>query len=282
MSDVEIVILTSSELRHDFVRTAFGLADGITVCKTYREGLSGTALESARKSSSDVQIDHLERRARSEHDFFDPFVSLAKDRSNPVDIPRGDINTEACFREITDIDPDLLVAYGCSIIEDPLLSAYEGRFLNVHLGLSPYYRGAGTNFWPLVDGAPEYVGATFMHLDEGIDTGDIIHQIRARVHPGDSPHTIGNRMISDMTRAYISLVRRFKELEPVPELPEPSETHYYRSEDFSETATRQLYRNFEEGLVETYLNERNERVADVPIVTNPALEDEGIVAESWI
>ena len=39
------------------------------------------------------------------------------------------------------------------------------------------------------------VGATFMYIDAGIDTGEIIHQIRADIVIGDSPHSIGNRLI---------------------------------------------------------------------------------------
>jgi methionyl-tRNA formyltransferase len=169
------------------------------------------------------------------------------------------------------------VAYGCSLIKDPLLSEYEGRFLNVHLGLSPYYRGTGTNFWPLVNGEPEYIGATFMHIDEGVDTGEIIHQLRARVHPGDNPHDIGNRLIADVGRLYPELVRRFDELHPVEQPPEPDEEHYYRSADYSPAATAQLYENFENGLVEEYRQHRDERVADVPIVKHPVLDEETLL-----
>src|SRR5690606_10372264 len=103
-----------------------------------------------------------------------------------------------------------------SLIREPLLSAFQGRFLNVHLGLSPYYRGSGTNFWPLVNGEPEFVGATFMHIDAGVDTGEVIHQIRARIFPGDTPHQIGNRLIADMARVYAALIRDFDRLERMP------------------------------------------------------------------
>jgi len=48
------------------------------------------------------------------------------------------------------------------------------------LGLSPYYLGSGTNYWPLVNEKPEFVVATFMHIDTDIDTEEIIHQIRAK------------------------------------------------------------------------------------------------------
>ncbi|MDR9382125.1 MAG: formyltransferase family protein, partial [Natronomonas sp.] len=186
------------------------------------------------------------------------------------------------YEEITDLDPDLLVAYGCSIVRGPLLSEFRGRFLNVHLGLSPYYRGTGTNFWPLVNGEPEYVGATFMYIDEGVDTGEIVHQIRARVYPDDTPHQVGNRLIADMTRTYIKIVRRFDALKPVDKPSEPEDSNYYRRDDYTTEATRKLYQNFGSGLVERYLEEREDRIRAVPIVSNPALDDFDVAADSSV
>ncbi|MGI9413035.1 MAG: formyltransferase family protein, partial [Hyphomicrobiales bacterium] len=147
------------------------------------------------------------------------------------------------------------------------------RFLNVHLGLSPYYRGSGTNFFPLVDGAPAYVGATFMYLDAGIDTGEIIHQIRARVFPGDTPHQIGNRLIGDVAVVYAELIRRFDALEPVLPPAEPETARLCKRKDFTEAATVRLYEQFDGGMIARYLAETETRHARVPIARNPVLAD---------
>ena len=123
--------------------------------------------------------------------------------------------------------------YGCSIIQEPLLSVFDGRFVNVHLGLSPYYRGSGTNFWPLVNKEPEFVGATFMHIDSGIDTGEIIHQIRADYFWGDTPSSIGNRLILKMSATLKDLILNFDNLHV--NLPKAStcESKVYKKIDFS-------------------------------------------------
>ena len=52
--------------------------------------------------------------------------------------------------------------------------------------------------WPLVNNEPEYIGVTYMFIDENIDTGDIIHQIRPNLYQHDNVHTLGNRLIKDM------------------------------------------------------------------------------------
>ncbi len=275
----EIIILTRDSLRHSYIRKLFGLADGIDVLRTYCETSGSDLLQEAREENETVRVEHLERRNRSEHDYFAPFVNLTPDYSNPVEIPGGSINNKQYYEEIVELDPDLLVAYGCSIVKDPLLSEFEGRFLNCHLGLSPYYRGTGTNFWPLVNQEPEYVGATFMHIAKEVDAGEIIHQLRARVHPGDGPHDIGNRLIMDAGQVYPGLVRNFDNLHSIEQPPEPDTERLYRSDDYNPDATEQLYDNFESGMVDEYLNEYEKRTNEVPIIKHPVINEDELMTE---
>ena len=110
------------------------------------------------------------------------------------------------------------------------------------------------------------VGATFMHIDSGIDTGEIIHQIRADIFLGDSPHTIGNRLIKKMTRNYINLIVNFKSITKLKQLNVNGKL--YQNKDFDAMACRKLYDNFNNGMIEKYL-EKNEFVN--PILINPSL-----------
>lgn len=267
---MKVVIITGSELRHDFVRQAIASSKNIDVLRSYCEknAIVDRLTPTACGKEKDIRLDHLRSREVSESDFFSAFLNLSNDLSRPVYIERGDINSEKCFNQISSIKPDLLVAFGCSIVKPPLLNEYRGRFLNVHLGLSPYYRGSGTNFWPLVNNEPQYVGVTFMHIDEGVDTGEVIHQIRPRLYPNDSPHQIGNRLISDMALVYRSVIENFHQLEPARQLARLENEKYYRDRDFSVESVLQLYSNFENGMIGDYLAKKSKVDCDVPIVTN--------------
>ena len=66
--------------------------------------------------------------------------------------------------------------------------------INLHLGLTPYFRGSGCNFWPLYLNKPEFIGASIIELDSGIDTGNLIHQFNEVFTSTDTVHTIGNRV----------------------------------------------------------------------------------------
>lgn len=141
--------------------------------------------------------------------------------------------------------------------------------------MSPYYGGSGTNFWPMVNNEFQCVGTTFMHIDRGIDTGEIINQIRAEIHLGDTPHQIGNRLIKDSFLVLEKLLRNFDTLRKVPTGFFPStEGRLYKNMDFSDTAVKQLYQNFyDNGVVKLpgqngyafkclpYLQESNFRLA---------------------
>lgn len=129
---------------------------------------------------------------------------------------------------------------------------FQGRFLNVHLGLSPYYRGSGTNVWPLINKEPGFVGATFMYLDEGIDTGEIIHQLQAKIFLGDSVHSIGNRLIKDMTYEYIRIIVNFRTLTRENQFT-VSNSNFYKRKDFDKKACEKLYQNFSDNLILKHL-----------------------------
>jgi len=268
---LNIVILTGAELRHDFVRKSLGIVDDIHVQLAYCED---TCLERSILDQCDEnkeRLAHLERRSQSEKDFFSAMHRFCPDRTSPILIEKGEINKPVHIDKVISLNPDLIVAYGCSIIEDPLLDAFDGRILNVHLGLSPYYRGSGTNFWPLVHKKPEFVGATFMYMDRGIDTGEVIHQVRARICAGDSPHQIGNRLIFDMALVYGEIIRRYESLIKMRQLVTPADVHYYRRKDFTEESVVSLRNNFSAGMIEKYIDERSERCEAVPILVNSVI-----------
>jgi methionyl-tRNA formyltransferase len=77
-------------------------------------------------------------------------------------------------------NPDILVvAYYPRILKK---EEFEPQpTINFHPGLLPYNRGMYPHIWPLVDGSP--AGVTIHYIDAGVDTGDIIGQVKIGVTP---------------------------------------------------------------------------------------------------
>ena len=267
-----IVILTGSDIRHEFFRKYITADPHIQVLATFCEGAVSSAINTSQANTllSDIERKHFQARARSELDYFGLFNEVNFDNSCPIFLKKGEINKEEVVQKVISLHPDLLVCFGTSIIKSELLKIYHRRFLNVHLGVSPYYRGSGTNVWPLINDELHLVGATFMYMDTGIDTGEIIHQIGADIFIGDSPHSIGNRLILKMTRAYRNLIVNFDYLERIPQ-PTCEVERVYRAKDFNEQACKTLYDNFKRGMVDNFLDKKQ----NGPLAINPRISSCG-------
>jgi len=59
------------------------------------------------------------------------------------------------------------------------------RLFNIHFSALPKYRGMYTSCWPILNGEKES-GVTIHKIDAGIDTGNIIDQIRFDILPDDT------------------------------------------------------------------------------------------------
>ena len=269
----KILLLTGNELRHDFFRKYVSLSKEFVVVKTFCETTAMT-LEKlmADEAERSLSIQHLHMRRQSEIDFFQLFCQHTTDSSNSEQIAYGEINSPEKVAQIISLDPDLIICYGASIIRSSLIEAFEGRFLNIHLGLSPYYRGAGTNFWPFVNDEPEYAGVTFMQIDRGIDTGKILHQMQAEIHMGDTVHQIGNRLIRNLAEETRQIIVHFDNLQPMSTNTSIESTgKVYRKKDFTEEAVKKMYQNFNEGMIEKYLSDKQSGKRKLAIVGNPGL-----------
>tara|TARA_B100000212_G_C27341375_1_gene519369 strand:+ start:561 stop:1343 length:783 start_codon:yes stop_codon:yes gene_type:complete len=89
-------------------------------------------------------------------------------------IKSGDLNMLQRQNLSDALDSDLYIIFGSSFIKGWLVDyLIEKRAINIHIGLSPYYRGSSCNFWAMYDQNPEYVGATIHRLSKGLDSGDI-------------------------------------------------------------------------------------------------------------
>ena len=87
-------------------------------------------------------------------------------------------------RAIFHTNYDLIVVFGSALITGRLLEACLALpTVNLHAGMSPFYRGSSCNFWAAYDGHPEYVGMTIHRLSAGVDAGDILEVVPAPDHP---------------------------------------------------------------------------------------------------
>ena len=258
-------MLTSTFRRHAFVANiAAAQCDLVGV---WQEEKTFKPERYARDAADEEVIQrHFAARDASEEQYFDAAaeVRLAAGALHRR-VPGGMCNDVAEVTLMESLRPDVVLVFGTGILREPLLSAFEGRIINIHLGLSPYYRGAGTNFWPLVNREPEYVGATIHYLDAGIDTGAILSHARPRIDRGDGPHDIGNRTIVAAADALLRAAAAHV-AGAVRSVPQWGGGRLYQRKDFNADAVRALHRNFETGMIDEYLAARTTRDAALRLI----------------
>ena len=269
---MKVVVLTGDELRHRYFKMRISQDKRFEVLASFCESDEKSMLNIVKSNPKYSEIERLHFYSRKifENDYFGLALSYMNDSSKSFYLKKGDINNLDIVNQIKSHKPDILVCYGSSLIKSNLLDHYKNKFLNVHLGLSPYYRGSGSNIWPLINNELDMVGATFMKIDEGIDTGEIIHQIRCDYHLGDGPHSIGNRFITKMTDVYANIIANFKVLTSEKQPTEKGKL--YLRKDFDAEACKKLYENFSSGIVNNFLKKMS-KMHFKYIVENKGLEN---------
>ena len=74
-----------------------------------------------------------------------------------------------------------------------------------------------------------------------------------------------------MALVYGEIIRKYESLIKMPQLPIPADVHYYRRKDFTEESVMTLQNNFLSGMVEKYIDDKNDRCEAVPILANPVI-----------
>ena len=116
------------------------------------------------------------------------------------------INTEAGVDTIRKIQPDVILVYGTEVISDKILRLARMGVLNMHTGISPYYRGAGSAFWPLYNGEIDMLGATIHQCTSEIDGGLIYEAAQADLQADDGLFAVFARCVKVGTELYIKAV----------------------------------------------------------------------------
>ena len=245
---MKAVICTSNGIRHKFFANSIieNIDDGLIISEVNSND------SSLNKEEDESIIEHFNIRHKTElekfsgNDFF---------RGKILPVLYKELNLEYVYDIIKQFSPDVLIVFGSSIIREPLLSLLPNRMINLHLGLSPYYRGSGTNFWPFINNDLGYVGSTILHLDAGIDTGKIIAHVRPKIEKNDNVHTIGCKVIEDSIPVVLKIIEKMKKGEKINYVEQwkIKNEKYYKNKDFTHQILEEYKKNLTDGIIEKYL-----------------------------
>ena len=151
----------------------------------------------------DFAVDCLKALAESEHEIVGVFCQPDKPVGRKQELTPPDVKVEALKHgfevfqpsslkngkgvEILEkINPDLVVvvAYG-KLLPSDFLKFPKYGCINIHASILPKYRGASPIHYAVLNG-DKITGVTAQQMDEGLDTGDILHILKAEIGENDT------------------------------------------------------------------------------------------------
>jgi methionyl-tRNA formyltransferase len=177
------------------------------------------------------------------------------------------INSVEVARQIDQARPEAIVISGTRLIRPPVIHC-ASRFgmVNMHTGLSPYYRGGPCTFWSLYNEEPEYAGATIHYLTEGIDSGDMILSARPDLEASDGVAALDCKVI-DLGQQLMLQTLRLLEEGRAPRVPQWEKGRLFLYRQFTVPVRQELERKLQNGLMERCLRRLQERSPRLRIVS---------------
>lgn len=146
--------------------------------------------------------------------------------------------------------PDLVLIFGCGMIGPRMMRQLPTQSINLHLGLSPRYRGAATLFWPFYMLEPNHAGATFHQIVSEPDAGPILHQSVPVLKPGDTIHDVACRAVIQATADMTRLLHTFREWKY---RPQKNTGKCFLARDFQPGHLRTIYDVWQDRIVDAHL-----------------------------
>lgn len=120
---------------------------------------------------------------------------------------------EKVTQRLCDAKVDLVVLAGfLAVVREPLLTAFEGRIINIHPSLLPKYGGDG--MWggnvhqAVIDSHEPESGITIHQVTAEVDGGPIVAQFTCPVLPDDSADTLEARIHQLEYRHYPEVIEQ--------------------------------------------------------------------------
>ena len=133
--------------------------------------------------ATNIMKKYFENVIKAEKKIFgNSFISGKNKNINLLTLHYGDLSK--CSMEFLSnfLRSDIYIVFGSSYIKNDLVDfLIKKDALNIHMGVSPYYRGRDCNFWALYDNNPHLVGSTIHHLSKGLDSGPILYHAMSKL-----------------------------------------------------------------------------------------------------
>jgi methionyl-tRNA formyltransferase len=254
---MKVLILSGTHSRHLYiheeiinsgVECAAIVMERENVMPSVPEGIDG-------RDAENFQM-HFEQRKLVESKVFGNMQASEVFSNIPVYYCQPDqLNTDETAEFVRKFSPDMAFIFGTNLIKDPLMNCLPETSINLHLGLSPWYKGSATLFWPFYFLQPQFSGATFHKIVADADAGDILHQSMPLLYKGDGIHDVSARVVETARADLKILMQKFlTDKDKLNYVKQKTLGRLFLSRDIEPHHLRLIYDLYSNKIVDSYLN----------------------------
>ena len=204
---MKITLFTSNKNRHNYLINLLSeVSDELFVvqeCGTIFPGIIPGHYQ-----VSPIMKKYFENVNNAQYQLFgNSYVNNKKKNIKILSMVSGDLN-KCSIKSLSDfLKSNVYVVFGSSYIKGELVDfLVKQKAINIHAGVSPYYRGTDCNFWALYDDNTHLVGTTIHLLSKGLDNGPILYHAMSNLKTNPFEYTM-----SSVKSAFHSIAERIKD-----------------------------------------------------------------------
>lgn len=196
---MKITVFTSDSLRHTFlINKLFKVCDKLFVVREYSK---------IKIKRSNLKKKYFQKVKKQEIKLFGPYNKKFNQEIKILRLKKEKLNSSLMKKNDEYFKSHLYIVFGSSIIKGELLDfLIKKKAINIHMGISPYYRGTDCNFWAIYDDNSDLVGATIHRLSKKIDEGQILYHALSDIKTEPFEYTM-----STVKSAILSLIEKIKD-----------------------------------------------------------------------
>ena len=236
---MNITLITSDQIRHNYlVNLLSNIATKLNVIQEKKTFFSNQNKISNLMKNYFLKVDDAQKKVFGN-------AAIDKKNKNIKLLSLENKELEICsLNSLSDfLNSDIFIVFGSSFIKKDLVNfLIDHKALNIHLGISPYYKGTDCNFWALFDNNPHLVGATIHLLSKGLDSGQILYHALSEIKEDPFIYTM-----SAVKSAFESIAQKIENktiFEHTPEIQDKSkEIKYSKKNEFNDEVIKKFFLN---------------------------------------
>lgn len=252
----KVVFMCGSHRRHLYIANElgkFGRLAGLVIEK--REDFVPVPPDDLSERDRNNFIHHFEERDKAETKFFSNVDVDALLNSTPhISVSKEDLNGSRTIAFLEEIQPDYLFSYGVHLISDTIIGLFDNRCFNLHGGLSPWYKGTITLFWPFYNLCPNWAGMTIHKLTSRLDAGEILHHSVPVLLHGDKMHEVACKATVQVSADLCRILDMVDKGHELTFQKQKSNGKLWVETDWTPQHLRVIYEFFDDNIVDMFLN----------------------------